>query len=336
MRFLFCLFLISSVVLAGDPEKFEIPQDVQDSVDAGLEFLAKRQQADGSILAGGFGSFNREMCYTALAGMAFMSEGSKPKSGKYGTQISKCVDYILRHQTKDGLLAAENHDKLYQHGFVLLFMCEVYGETTRDAEVKRCISKAVKLLVDSQSKKGGWRYDIPSNDEDLSVTGAQMMALRAAKTAGFHVPGDVIEKAKKYIISLQNADGSFNYTEGSFWDTGHTRTACALSALYSAGLYDGNIVEKAKKHMWKYDPNKKLGQEGPTHFFYAHYYAIFAAKQEGKEKFAEWYKGASRLILKKFDKKEKYWNGDTADVYDTAMACIILQVPNGCLPLFQD
>ena len=46
---------------------------------------------------------------------------------------------------------------------------------------------------------GGWRYSVYGSDADLSVTGWQLLALRAAKNVGCDVPSDRIQAAVDYV-----------------------------------------------------------------------------------------------------------------------------------------
>src|SRR4051794_4948678 len=62
-------------------------------VEKGLDWLATHQAADGSFGGGGLG---RHSGITALAGLAFMQNGSLPGRGKYGQNVSKCLDFVLQ------------------------------------------------------------------------------------------------------------------------------------------------------------------------------------------------------------------------------------------------
>ena len=73
------------------------------------------------------------------------------------------------------------------------------------------LSLAVQLIVDSQNKEGGWRYNPKKEDADISVTACQVMALRAAHNAGLHVPQETMKKAVEYVKKCQNRDGGFCY-----------------------------------------------------------------------------------------------------------------------------
>ena len=72
---------------------------------------------------------------------------------------------------------------MYSHGFGTLFLAEAYGMTRRP-EIREKLEKAVRLIIDTQNSEGGWRYQPVRRDADLSVTICQINALRAARNAG--------------------------------------------------------------------------------------------------------------------------------------------------------
>src|SRR5262249_57590267 len=110
---------------------------------------------------------------------------------------------------------------------------EVYG-MTGDEEVKEKLQKAVRLIQKCQNGEGGWRYMPVPYDADISVTIAQVMALRAARDAGIKVEKDVIDKAIGYVRRCQNPDGGFSYMAregGGGGGSGFPRSAARRAPL---------------------------------------------------------------------------------------------------------
>ena len=99
---------------------------------------------------------------------------------------------------------------MYGHGFATMFLAECYGMSPRP-ELREKLAKAVKIIVNSQNKEGGWRYQPVRADADISVTVCEIMALRAARNAGLFVPNETIDRAIDYVKRSQNADGGFMY-----------------------------------------------------------------------------------------------------------------------------
>ena len=184
--------------------------------------------------------------------MAFIGSGSTPGRGPYGKQVDRCVDYILSHTEESGFInvaSASSHGPMYGHGFATMFLAECYGMTQR-ADIREKLSRAVELIVNTQNNEGGWR-DQPVREQsaDISVTVCQVMALRAARNAGLHVPNDTIDRSIAYIKKSQNDDGGFMYMLSGGGPSAFPRSAAAVVALYSAGIYEGPEIEKGLDYL---------------------------------------------------------------------------------------
>ena len=150
----------------------------QKAIRDGLEFLASRQNPDGSLGADGY---RRDVAVVSLVGLAFLANGSAPGRGSYGQQVNRCVDYLLKNTDDSGFINATgraNHGPMYGHGFATLFLAEVYGMRP-ESETREKLVKAVKLIINAQNDEGGWRYQPERREADISVTICEVMALRA-------------------------------------------------------------------------------------------------------------------------------------------------------------
>src|SRR5205807_9494089 len=99
-----------------------------------------------------------------------------------------------------------NQQAMYGHGFACLFLSEVCGmlpDRGRQRKVKGLLEQAVAYTVEARNKEGGWRYEARPPVADVSVTVAQMMALRAAKNAGVFVRKNVIDDGVAYLRGCQ-------------------------------------------------------------------------------------------------------------------------------------
>ena len=160
---------------------------------------------------------------------------------------------------------------MYGHAFALMFLAECQKAAPKD-EIKEKIDRAVKLIVKSQNKEGGWRYLPKPGDADLSVTVTQLMALAAVRDAGVDVPKEVIDRAIDYVKKSQNDDGGFRYLlQGG--TSGFARSAAAVTALYRAGADgDREEVRKGYDYVAKFPAGETIGQP-EVFYFYGHYYA---------------------------------------------------------------
>jgi prenyltransferase/squalene oxidase-like repeat protein len=341
-RFFSCSAALGSLVVfrqshaapSGDHERIAgelIKPAAQAAIDKGLAWLASQQVENGSFKSSNFG---RNTAVVALAGMAFLSGGNTPGRGKYGQHVTRCVEYILKSADDSGFISirdATSHGPMYDHGFATLFLAEVYGMTL-DAEVREKLEAAVKLIVGTQNHEGGWRYQPKAFEADISVTICQVMALRAARNAGIHVPNETIDRCIDYVKRSQNADGGFMYmlTGGP---SRFPRSAAGVVALYSAGIYEGEEITKGLEYLMQHLP-KSEDFSRDTHAMYGHYYAVQAMWQAGGDYWKKWYPAIQELLVKQ-QQKDGSWPDLICAEYGTAMATIVLQMPNNYLPIFQ-
>jgi hypothetical protein len=91
---------------------------------------------------------------------------------------------------------------MYNHGFATLALAEAYGMVD-EPRLGPALESAVRLIVASQSKNafGAWRYSPTSQDADTTVSGAQMVALFAARNAGIGVPEEAIQKGLRFYLN---------------------------------------------------------------------------------------------------------------------------------------
>ena len=301
------------------------------SIERGLKWLTAGQHDDGSF---GDGQFRGNAAVCALAGMAMISGGSTPGRGPYGDNLRRCVDYLLGCSQPSGFISGGDAARgpMYGHGFAVMFLAECYGMSPRD-DLREKLVKAVKIIVDSQNEEGGWRYQPVRADADVSVTTCEVMALRAARNAGLFVPNATIDRAVEYIKRNQNADGGFAYMLQGSRESAYPRSAAAVVALFGSGMYEGPEIERGMKYLSQFPPGKQSEQR-ETYYFYGQYYAAQAMWTGGGKRWTDWYAAArDELIARQRD--DGSWTSINGNQYATAMACIVLQMPNNYLPIFQ-
>ncbi len=325
----------------GDGRKGDVPEgaaelvtpQTEHAVKTGLAWLAKNQNSDGSF---GSGTYRGNIAVTSLAGLAFMGSGSSPGRGPYGVHVDKALAYVMENTSPSGFIAvpsAATHGPMYSHGFGALFLAEAYGMTHRP-EIREKLQKSIRLIIDTQNIEGGWRYQPVRRDADLSVTICQINALRAARNAGIYVPKETVENCIRYVKQSQNPDGGFRYMlQGGA--SSFPRSAAGVVALYSAAVYDAKEVEAGVTYLKQFMPEIKVGSRY-SHYYYGHYYAAQAMWIRGGEDWAVWYPSIrDELIRKQSSGSGGFWVDSICNEYGTAMALIILQMPNNYLPIFQ-
>ena len=357
-------------VADGSMSRGMITADAQNAINGGLAYLENQQHPDGSF---GTRQHRGNVAISSLCGLALMAGGHQPGRGRYGSAVTRIVEFLVgleERPTNSPPGYIQNIDPrlmqngpMYGHGFATLFLAEAYGMVQRPdlrERLRGSLHRAVQLILDTQNSEGGWRYNPMRADADISVTICQIMALRAAKNAGCAVPAEVAEKCTKYVERLQDigGDGGFRYQAGGgdlnrqiIGGQGHTgfaRTAAGVvAACTAAGVYRGRAVERGLEYlMQRCKPGVAAqGQRGfrqdmAVHYYYGHYYAVQAMWIAGGSYWSDWFPAIRDDLLNNPDRVgDGSWhdrhNFPHCPHYCTAMACIILQVPNNYLPIFQ-
>lgn len=326
----------------GSLAKDMITPAAQRCIDRGMEFLARSQHRDGSF---GERQYQGNVAVTSLAGLAFMAGGHQPGRGMHGKCVTEALQSVLSKEDrrKAGYFHhpnAANHGPMYEHGFGALFLAEVHGMIGNKElrqELRQKLKRSVELIVSSQNSEGGWRYTPEARDADISVTICQIMALRAARNAGIYVPKSCVDKCTAYVKACQDHTGGFRYMkQGS--PPGFARTAAGIVALYSAGIYKGPEIERGLRYLMQNKPGQAFPRHGmhEAHFFYGHYYAAQAMWAAGGDYWKEWFPAIrDELITRAGSRQDGGWSDMFCSHYGTAMALIILQIPNNYLPILQ-
>jgi prenyltransferase beta subunit len=292
-----------------------------------LDWLKTKQNADGSFSDG---RYPHNTAITSFALLAFMSQGHLPGQGTFGPEVAKGCRFLLSSsRASDGYLVGARGGNMYCHAMATLALAELFG-MTNDEEIKPVLEKATNLIVKSQNNEGGWRYEPQPSGADISVTIMQVMALRAAKNSGMHVPEQTMKKAIEYINRCYNPNtGAFSYQPNS--RPGFARTAAGVCVLQLTGNYDAKQITKAVEYL-------KVNFDSKEHFWYGHYYATHGMHQVGGKDWEEWY-GKLKDMLLPLQTADGNWNTKDREgvgmVYQTSIAVISLSVPLNYLPIFQ-
>jgi hypothetical protein len=354
------VLLLAPLAPAAEPPAQRTPAD--DAIDNALRFLQRQQEDDGSWRAGRIG---RDPAITSLAVMAFLSAGHVPGEGPYGDTVEKGVRWVLQAQQANGLITSNGNQEMYEQGISTLMLAEVVGMTQGPLadEVRKRLEKAVKVILIAQRTRGvdrgGWRYRVASTgfgngeDSDISVTGWQIMALRAAKNVGCDVPPDVIDQAVEYVKRCHDSStGGFRYTVHGRPTVPCTGTSILGLELCGKERHHSEEALRGGTYLLRYPP-----RWGTPHFFYSVYYCSQAMFQLGGVKQAApgeagdavtnvdnfWKAFRPHLleVLLTHQQSNGCWVGGDFDGqaygpnYCTAMAVLALTVEYRYLPIYQ-
>jgi hypothetical protein len=239
---------------------------------------------------------------------------------------------------------------MYSHGFATLLLAEVHGMVRDRAlavQVRDTLAKAVQRIVTTQNDEGGWRYQAnPVEQADLSVTSAQLMALRASQQASIPVAKSVMKKGLAFVRRCQVIpEGGFRYMPDN-GGMGFPLSAAGLAGLHCCGVYKGDDVTAARSFVCAFQPGKSPPSINADYFLYGHYYAAQAMRQWGGKHWADWYAAIRDELCRPNQSPAdrgftRQANGAWSQpkfgaAYATALACIILQAPLNYLPIFEN
>jgi len=281
---------------------------------------------------------------TGLAVMAFLSAGHVPDEGRYGAVIEKGIRWVLRKQQRNGLLGTDGQQEMYQHGIATLMLAEAAGMTREDLgqDIRKALARAVRVILKAQRTnghdRGGWRYRVAHVEgTDISVTGWQVMALRAARNVGCDVPAVAIDQAVAYIKRCQDTgNGGFRYQPH-----GSVTVACTGTSILALEICGKELhhCEEAKRGGAFLLRQQNLPHPGQQWFFYSIYYGSQAAFQLGGNYWTVFRPRLHEVLLRM--QKGGFWDGNTGDAqqggraYCTAMAILALTVEYRFLPIYQ-
>lgn len=315
--------ILSGAVTVFSKESSPVDPRTEESVRRGLDYLVRTQDEDGSWP----GSYGRIPGVVGLCALAFMAYGEEPAGGEYGRTLERAISYIVENQRTKGVLSTGG-SPMYSHGFATLALAEAYGMHP-DKKVGKALKKAVDLIVNAQNAMGGWRYSIGSQDADITVTGSQMMALRAAQNAGIEVPDKVIKKGTEYIKSCVCVDGGFSYQAGQRSGSGVARTGIAVTVLSLCGEYKSEEMKRGVEYL------RYRAMERENYLYYGVYYCSQAMFQAGGRYWKDWNEQATQILIAR-QGGDGSWSGSTGGVEScTAMALLALEVNWKLLPIYQ-
>lgn len=336
--------------------------DVTECVGRGLEFLKKKQWADGHWEAAR-GQYPT-VC-TALAGLAFLMEGSNLREGKYSDQIARAVDWFLVKSQANGLLGTpqnptESSRYMYGHGYGLLFLASAYGEeadVARRKAMEKLLRKAVTFTVEAQTRQGGWGYVTAAAGggfDEGHVLVIQLQGLCAARNAGIPVPKACVGKAMEYFRKSTTVRGGIVYHLGAAGPPpaeGGERPAVTAGGVVSAfcsGLGDEKTlaawVRYCREAIWN---DGRVAPAGGHDDFQTYYFAqvVFALGEDRygeivpndpKGKWVVWSKYRDNLYryLRESQAADGGWAGgfDGDGLIVTSFRLHLLQLENNLLP----
>jgi hypothetical protein len=98
---------------------------------------------------------------------------------------------------------------MYNHTTAALCLSEAYGMTASQP-LKEPAQKAIDFVVAAQNPGRGWRYSAKPGDNDCSVTGWAVMALKSAELSDLSFPKSAYDGALNWFNDATEQNGYYN------------------------------------------------------------------------------------------------------------------------------
>ncbi|MGA2175280.1 MAG: prenyltransferase/squalene oxidase repeat-containing protein [Verrucomicrobiota bacterium] len=286
----------------------------------GLRYLARTQAAEGNWPDE---PRNTERAITALAVLSILAHGDDPNFGPYSKTVHQGLDYLLKSMDP---VTGYIGPSMYNHGFSTLALAEAYGAVD-DPRLGPALEKAVRLIVNAQAENSlhAWRYSPDSKDADTTVTGAQMVALLAARNGGVAVPEKVIENGLSFFRSCQTPDGGIGYISPIAPNATRTAIGCVVFALAK------EKNSPAFKAAFAFLKNAPPDPQYPQYFLY---YVSQAFFHGSPELWQSWNRDNIRS-LRATQAAEGNWEGQFGATFGTAGSLLSLALNYRYLPIYE-
>lgn len=216
-------------------EESNVPSERWSLISGALMWLAEHQEKEGFWDVDGYDKHcpggNRcerfvdnqgtnDVGVTGLTLLAFLGAGYTHESDKklrdmhMGTVVRKSLRWLGKKQKENG--AFDTGDRqMYNHAIAAMAYAEAYG-MTQDPLLKETAQDAIDFLEHAQNERGGellaWRYGARDGENDTSVTGWCVMALKSAELAGLRTSEESMQGALRWVNQTTNKKGLTGYT----------------------------------------------------------------------------------------------------------------------------
>ena len=312
------LHAVAQELFQGQPDL--APTEVDRIYVKGLQYLTRSQTPDGTWNDSVYG---KEPAVVGLAVVSMLAHGDDPNSGPYAQPIRRGLDFILKQMNKKTGYIGRS---MYNHGFGTLALAESYGMVD-DPQLGPALQLAVRLILNSQASNpfGAWRYSPESTDADTTVTGAQLVALFAARNAGIAVPEEAIQKGLKFFASVQTPEGGFGYTSASAPNAARTAIGCLVLSL--AKQKNTKSFRAAFDFLQKAPPD-------PSYQQYFLYYGAQAFFHASPQAWQTWNRKNVKT-LGATQNPEGGWDGQFGQTFSTAASLLSLALNYRYLPIYE-
>jgi len=324
------------------------------AVTQGLAWLARHQDGNGFWDPAGFDRHCSERprcdgeglaaCREGASGLALLAllgaRGDLPES-PYAVPTRRAIEALRGSQSADGCIGPKVDQYMYNHSIATLALAEAVALGGHD-DLREPLTRAIRYSAQAQQSGGGWDYtEAATGRNDLSVTGWQVMAFSAARSAGIEIPSDMVHSLGAYLTRVAEPDGTALYAEIGLGAgrKGISMVAVALVARLLAGwrLDHPAILAAADRVARELPGSFSTGDwEKNFHSSYMWYYATVGLFHLGGSRWEAWNRALRAEILRtqvrkgepsgSWDPEPNWISAYGGRVYATAINVLTLQI----------
>jgi len=195
---------------------------------------------------------------TGLVLLTLLGAGYTHQSGEYQDNMHRALYYLAGRgrATDRGRDYLEGDKAMYGQGLASMALCEAYA-MTGDPGLRQLAQQSIEFIIAAQDRKtGGWRYR-PGDAGDTTVTGWQLMALRSAQMARFHVPSTSDQMVCRFLDLVQTQEGAlYGYMPGEKSPRHATTAIGLLCRMYTGWGRDNPALGQGVKMLAEWGPAK--------------------------------------------------------------------------------
>ncbi len=268
------------------------------AVSRSLAWLKSQQNADGS-----WGRTNKG-AMTGLALLCYLGRCETPDSAFFGDNVRDGMLYLVELARKNpySIVAEQplSNSATYEHGIATYALGEMYsfyrlGNRSLPG-LREAFERGVQIIIEQQNQQGSWTYGgkeagLPhaynkdSRGEDLSVSGWQFQALKAAKHSGLKIAGldAAIKRCCDYLESKQTKDGGFGKTNRDDHYNQWSLTGCGVLGLQTLAHNKATPVKKGIRFLRDFLTSEPLDWERNCNLYCWYYYTQAFFQQGGDD-----------------------------------------------------
>jgi hypothetical protein len=256
----------------------------EEAVIRGLLWLAQNQNPDGS-----WGDDNKG-AMTGFGLLCFLGHGELQDSPQFGITVGKALTWVYENGNKNegrlNMAKAFSQPGVYEHAICTYALGEYYT-MTKDKRVTELFAKAIGHIIEGQGPGGGWMYSYDKSGDDISVSGWQIQALKAAHLSQIKIAGvdPALDKAVKYLERVKGRQGGYGYRDAA---DDYSLTGVGILCQLFWKSERGDLRKSMEWLLDRAEKSEPVKYKQPSADLYAWYYHTQACLMFGGEAWKKW------------------------------------------------